>query len=269
MKAIFCFELFDFLPVRLIDVVDIILVAILIYQLYKLVRGTVAIRIFFGILAIYLVWQLVKALKMALLSQILGQFIGVGVIALIIVFQQEIRRFLLMIGTTGVLGKIGDKQFLRNVRKGARSSKVFNIDAIMDAARDMAKTKTGALIVLVRSNDLNLYNNLGEQIDAQLSSNMVKTIFFKNNPMHDGAIIVSNNNKIISAKCVLPVSDTTDIPDNLGLRHRAGIGITERSAAMALIVSEESGKLALAHNGKIDLGIHEDEIRDRIEQFMS
>lgn len=266
---IFCFDIFGFLPVRLVDVIDIVLVAILIYQLYKLVRGTVAIRIFFGILAIYLIWQLVKALKMTLLSQILGQFIGVGVIALIVVFQQEIRRFLLIIGNTGVLGRIGKRDFFKSMRRNAKLAKVFRTSVVLEAVKKMADTKTGALMVLVRSNDLNMYSNLGEQINAELTSNLIRAIFFKNNPMHDGAIIISSNNKIIAAKCVLPVSENTDIPDNLGLRHRAAMGITERSAALAVVVSEESGKLAVCQSGKIYVDVTLDKIRQEIDDFMN
>jgi diadenylate cyclase len=240
-----------FILLRWLDVVDIIIVAILLYQLYHLVRGTTAINIFFGILVFYLLWLVVKALNMQLLSTILGQFIGVGVIALIIVFQQELRRFLLMVGSRGIFNRENFSTF-SGFRTNAYAG--LNYETVVSACQRMALQHTGALIVLTRKSDLKYYVNTGERIDAEVTGSILESIFFKNNPLHDGAAIITDN-RVKAAKCVLPLTENTVFPFQLGLRHRAAVGITELSDAIAIIVSEQSGEIAIARNGAIKTNI--------------
>lgn len=236
---------------------DIILVAILIYQLYNLVKGTVAIRIFLGILTIYLLWKLVEAFKMEMLGEILGQFISLGVIALLIVFQQELRRFLLMIGNTDFLSS-GKKGGLFKFLSGQEDVEETALQPIIDACSSMSKSKTGALIVLARRSDPEVFSTGGDDLDMKLSAIALKSIFFKNSPLHDGAAIIKDN-RIKAARCILPISEREDIPVNYGLRHRSAMGITEHTDAIAVVVSEETGEISLVFNGKItaNLNVHE------------
>lgn len=240
----------DFISIRWLDIVDILLVALLIFQLYKIIKGTVAIRIFAGIFAIYLFWKVVEALKMELLTEILGQFIGVGVIALIIVFQQELRRFLLLIGTPDFLRENKTaRRLLGWIRKNEEELSV-NIAPIDRAVKSMAKTKTGALIVIERNSNLDFLINSEHELDAKLSQDLLENIFFKNSPLHDGAVIIRKN-RIKSARAVLPVSENPDIPAKFGMRHRAALGITEDTDSVAIIVSEQTGDINLATEGKL------------------
>jgi uncharacterized protein (TIGR00159 family) len=240
-----------FITLRWLDVVDIVVVAFLLYHLYNLVRGTTAINIFFGILLFYLLWLLVKAMDMQLLATILGQFIGVGVIALIIVFQQELRRFLLMVGSRGIFNR---ENFRGLSQFNTTSYSNLNYTAVVDACQRMALQKCGALIVLTRRSDLKYYTNTGERLDSEITSSILESIFFKNNPLHDGAVIISDN-RIKAAKCVLPVTENTVFPFQLGLRHRAAVGITEHSDAIAIAVSEQSGEISIARNGALKTNI--------------
>lgn len=238
-----------FITLKILDVVDIVLVALLLYQIYMLIRGTVAINIFVGVFALYLFWLIVKALNMELLSTILDKVIGLGVIALLIVFQQEIRRFLLY---------FGNRYFSRynfSIERlffPGRADKEggLNPEAIVKAARNMSETKTGALIVLARRSELEVYAETGDLIDADISSRLLENIFFKNSPLHDGAVIIANN-KIHAARCVLPVTDRMDLPAHYGMRHRAAIGITEHTDAVVVVVSEETGKISFIIDGAV------------------
>jgi len=250
----------DFIDIRFLDILDIFLVSILIFQLYKLVRGTVAIRIFIGILAIYMIWKLVGFFKMALLTEILGQFIGVGVIALIIVFQQELRKFLLLIGTT----RFWSDKSKRN-RWGWNAKKaVLDTDAIVKACWTMGSTKTGALIVISENPDPALMNS-GDAFDSNLSVRIIENIFFKNSPMHDGAVIISNN-RILAARCVLPVTESEDFPSHLGMRHRSAAGVSETTDSIAIVVSEQTGHIPYCKDGHIFLDVDETELKTVLEK---
>lgn len=255
-----------FINVRVLDVIDIVLVAFLLYQIYMLIRGTVAINIFMGIFVLYIIWLVVRALNMELLSSILGQIIGVGVIALIIVFQQEIRRFLLLIGTR----YLSHRSFSIENLFFPRSKRVevpVNIDAVVRASRNMADAKTGALIVITRKSDLLVYAETGDILNAETSSRLIENIFFKNSPLHDGAMILKNE-KIFAARCVLPVSEKTNLPASYGLRHRAAIGITELTDAIVVVVSEETGKISLVNGGSIKYGISPIELKGLLEKSL-
>ena len=236
----------EFLEIGLIELIDIALVAVLIYQLYKLVRGTVAINIFIGLAAIYLLWKIVDAFNFQLLSEILGQFIGVGVIILVIVFQQELRKFLMFIGKGKLIKNKGIFKFNFKVEHENN----LNTSAIAKACEDMAKTKTGSIMVITQMDDLAVFAETGVAMNAEISVPMIESIFYKNSPLHDGAVIIRDN-KIISARCVLPVSNSDDFPENLGMRHRAAVGITEESDAVTVIVSEETGGISYVKDGEL------------------
>lgn len=237
-----------FIELRFFDVIDILLVASLLYGLYYLLRGTVAINIFLGIVAVFMVWKLVTALQMELLGDILGAFISVGFIALIIIFQPEIRQFLLALGTTGFLKRFQQRIQLPFFKTSDEA--IIEFDIITKTCVSMARKNIGALIVITRQNGLYQASQTGVLIDAEISQALIENIFFKNTPLHDGAMIISQN-RIKAAGCILPVTKKLNLPDRPGLRHRAGLGITEQSDALAIIVSEETGKISLASYGKI------------------
>jgi diadenylate cyclase len=252
-----------FITIRFLDILDIIIVAFLMYQLFMLVRGTVALNIIIGIIAIYFFWGIVKILKMEMLSSILGQVIGVGVIALIIVFQQEIRRFLVLIGTRYIrrnrmkLGKMLLMDF--EIRPKVR------LKSILKAVINLSVSKTGALIVLKRGSNLHMYAQSSDIVDANTSSRIIISIFNKHSPLHDGAIIIDGE-KIFAARVVLPITDNPEVPPEYGLRHKAAIGITELTDCIVIVVSEETGQISIAENGEIILGISPKELAQQLER---
>ena len=247
----------NFIEFEIFDAIEITIVGVLIYQLYRLVKGTAAINIFIGILLFYMLFKLVETLEMKMLEDILGPFIGVGVLALVIVFQPELRRFLLLIGTTGIFRRgYTRNKFAFWQRKDERT--ILDVASLCKALANMSKSKTGALIIISGETDLKLYSSAIDLIDAKLTSRMIESIFFKNSPLHDGAVIIEDN-KLIAARAVLPVSKKEDLPAKLGMRHRAALGISEVSDAIALIVSEQTGEISFARKGKLrqDIGIEE------------
>jgi len=255
-----------FLDVRLLDIIDILLVAFLIYKLYDLIKGGVAMNIVIGLISIYFIWWLcVNVLEMQLIGAVLGQFIGVGVIALIIVFQQEVRRFLIMLGTNSFLANSRFAQKLRNWSIQTGKEIQTEIAPIVKACTNMAKTKTGALIVISRNTDLKFFASTGDLMEAEVSKRLIESIFFKNSPMHDGAIIISGN-RIKAARCVLPVTDNPDIPAQYGMRHRAGLGVSEQTDAIAIIVSEETGRISVAIDGVLTSDIGSEELQALLER---
>ena len=245
---------FGFLDITLVDIIDIFVVALIMFQVYRLTRGTNALRIVVGILIIYLLWIVTRVLNMELLSMILGQIIGVGVIALIIVFQQEIRRFLILLGTQYTNRRVSF--MARLFRPRGRKVKVVGqewIDTVVGACADMAKTKTGALIVIARKVDLLPFIEQGERIDALISASLIKNIFFKNSPLHDGAMVIADD-RIAAARCVLP-STEREVPMEFGMRHRAALGASEITDALVIVVSEERGTISIARKGHISRDI--------------
>ncbi|MDT0293257.1 diadenylate cyclase CdaA [Mesonia ostreae] len=244
-------ETFNFLDLRILDVIDILLVAILLYYIYKLVKGSAAINIFIGIVIVYLAWKFTQVLQMEMLSSILGQFIGAGMFALIVVFQQEIRKFLLMVGSTNFGSKrrlIKHLRFLRDDDKEVTT----DISAIIRACESMGKTNTGALIVIGRSTKLEFIKNSGDTMDIELNQPILESIFFKNSTLHDGALVIEEN-RITATRVILPVSNDRTIPLRFGLRHRAAVGITEKTDALALVVSEETGQTSYIKNGSFEM----------------
>jgi diadenylate cyclase len=245
---------FSFLKFTPLNVLDIILVAFIIYQLYNLVRGTIAANIFIGLAIIYLLYFIVNALQMQLLTAILKKFVDVGIIAIIIVFQQEIRRFLLLVGKNASLqrNKAWWQYFFGKAE--AEKNNYARIKPIIDACKSLKQTRTGALIVFAKYYDEQFYQNSCELMDAKISKRLLESIFQKTSPLHDGAVVISEN-KIKSASCILPLTDKTDLPPQFGLRHRAGIGVTEANEATAIIVSEETGEISYAKQGRVKMNI--------------
>jgi diadenylate cyclase len=241
-----------FIQIRLLDIVDIILVAFLLFYIFRLIKGTGAINIVLGILSVYVIWFIVRTFEMELLTEILGQFISVGVLALIIVFQPEIRKFLQIIGKRSIINNGPQSAWKKFWQIDSDIS--LNYSTVVKACEAMSENKTGALIIITKENNLNYYLNTGESIEAKISEQLIQNIFFKNSPLHDGAIII-NENKIMAARCVLPVSENTDLPASLGLRHRAALGITEQSDAIAIVVSEQTGKISFFKNAEIKRNI--------------
>jgi len=251
--------------IRLLDVIDILLVALLLYALYNLLKGTAAINIFFGIVAFFLVWKVVKILEMELLTEILGAFISVGFIALIVVFQPEIRKFLLLLGTPG-FRTLKRKRFM--FWRIHLSDFYLDTDTIVQACHNMALSKTGAILVIALKNELQEYVRTGELIEARISEQLIENIFFKNSPLHDGAVIVVNN-KLKAARCILPVSKNQNIPIQLGLRHRSAVGITERSDSIAIVVSEQTGRISYCKNGVLTTRVEPAQLKNFLDKELN
>lgn len=266
LKKMYSFAI-GFLEVTWVDILDIALVAFLLYQLYRLVRGSVAVTIFLGFLSIYFSYLLVKAVGMKLLTQILGQFMGVGVIAVLILFQQEIRKFLLLIGRTTVFNN--DNFFWGfSWRKDLTLQHRLDVTAVIDAVKSFTGTGTGALIVFTQRADLKFFVDSGDLIDGLVSKRLLISIFNKSSPLHDGAVII-NHNRIRAARCILPVSERQDIPASYGLRHRAAIGLTEGADALVVVVSEETGQVSLVKDGNLVNNLSLQELRTHLNQYLS
>ncbi len=250
-----------FLDIQIWDVLDIILVGILIYQLYQLLRGSLAFTIFIGLLLVYLVSFVVSELNMNMLASILGKFLEAGIILLVIVFQQEIRRFLFYIGKGSGIGK---QNFWQRLFKRERKSNQNNVqlkEELIRAINNMAASKTGCLLVFVDPSEKAFFTDTGVPIDGDISSKLVESIFSKTSPLHDGAVVITEN-RIVSAGCVLPVSENPDLPARVGMRHRAAAGASEQLDADVIIVSEETGKISHAKKGKLRVNITQNQLAE-------
>ena len=256
-------DIFNF---KFIDYVDVFLVALLLYYVYKLIKGTVAINIFIGIIIIHLAWKLTDFLEMELLTSIFGGFIKVGIIALIVVFQPEIRKFLLMIGSTNFSRR---RKFLKQLKfLKTETSDETDVDAVISACNKMSISKTGALIVFERNNNLDFLSSSGDEMNIKVTQPIIESIFFKNSPLHDGAIIISNN--IVKAtRVILPVNNEKNIPKRFGLRHRAAIGVTEKTDALAIAVSEETGNISYFKDGEFIVFENTNELNQMIKKDLA
>ena len=245
-----------FINIGLFDILDILIVAFILYQLYRLVKGTAAVNILAGIFTIYLAWLLMKAFNMRLITSILGQFMSVGVIALLIVFQQEVRRFLLLLGSRYNL------QNLFNLNRFFAKPSIGNevVDAIVASCVNFSASKTGALMVFQLNTELYNYAQTGVMLRAKVSSELIENIFWKNTPLHDGAVIIKDD-KILAARCIMPVSDRQDIPGSMGLRHRAALGISSVSDAYVVVVSEETGNITFFKDGNYKVRVSPEELK--------
>lgn len=242
----------DFIQLTIIDLFDIIAIAVIMYYVYKITRGTQAPSILSGVIVIYILWIVVRALNMEMLSAILGHIIGVGVVALIVVFQPEIRRFLQMVGKKS---KERRSTFLNRLFdfKENKEGELDYIPTLVTAAVEMSNNKTGALIVIQEAMELGLIAESGIVVDATISSSLLQNIFFKNSPLHDGAVLIKDS-RIWAAKCILPTTES-DVPVSFGMRHRAALGMSEETDAVVLVVSEETGAISLASGGQIKCGV--------------
>ncbi|GAA4827800.1 diadenylate cyclase CdaA [Algivirga pacifica] len=249
----------------MVDIIDILMVSILLFNLYKLIRGSVALKIFLGILSLYLVYQVVKATEMELLSALLGQFMEVGVMAAIILFQPEIRKFLMLVGNSTDFKNF---PLLRLFRSRKDKDTELDISPIVEAMKEMGASATGALMVISKDDALSYYADTGDHLDAKISKRILLSIFFKNSPLHDGAVLIYKN-RITAARCILPVTENQNIPATMGLRHRAGIGMTEVTNTAVLVVSEETGQMSYIRGGRIFHNLSTLEIRQKLKEYFA
>ena len=257
---------FKFWDFGVIDFIDVFLVAILLYYVYRLVKGTVAINIFIGIIIIYIIWKVTDLLKMSMLHNIFDGFMKVGIIALIVVFQPEIRKFLLMVGSTNLAGQ---RKFFSKLKfLKTENNTETDISAIVSACEKMSSSNTGALIVLERNNNLDFLTVTGDKMNITVTQPIIESIFFKNSPLHDGAIIIANNN-VKATRVILPVNNEKNIPQRFGLRHRAAIGITEKTDALAIVVSEETGQISYVVNGEFVMFKDTDDLLQHIAKDLT
>ncbi|MCG8340670.1 MAG: diadenylate cyclase CdaA [Cytophagales bacterium] len=254
-----------FLNISLVDIVDILFVTFLLYQLYKLVEGSVAIWVFLGFLLLYLIYFGVSVSGMELATAILGQFMEVGVLAAIILFQQEIRKFLFLMGRTTSLNK---NQLFKRLPWPRRTHQLaMDITPIVEAAKALGGSNTGALIVFSEGTKLKFYAESGDLIDTIISKRLLMAIFNKQSPLHDGAVIIYGG-RIVAARCILPVTERQNLPPHFGLRHRAAIGMTEVTDTLVLVVSEETGQMSIARNGTVKSNLSVQEIRTAINDYL-
>ena len=252
----------NFLHFGWIDAADVLLVTVLLYQLYKLLRGSVALNVALGLVSFYLLYLVVKATGMELLTKILGQFMSVGVLASIILFQQEIRRFLLSVGKATALERVRGWKWGRPAPDSP-----LPVGPFVEAAKSLSAKYTGALICFAQASDLSAFAESGDRLDAEISKRLLLSIFNKTSPLHDGAVIVTNG-RIQAARCILPVSENPDVPASLGLRHRAAIGLSEITDAVVLVVSEETGAMSLVYQGEVYRNLSTAELRARLNEWL-
>ena len=255
-----------FLEIGWVDIIDIFLFAILLYQVYKLMKGSVAIKVFLGFLVLYLIYLMVKAAEMELISKVLGQFMGVGVLAAIILFQQEIRKFLLLLGRTSIFNEGNLLDNFKSIWSSGGSYQKADVTPLIEAAKTLGGTNTGALIVISKNSELKFFAESGDRMDAVISKRLLMAIFNKYSPLHDGAVIIYNN-KIVAARCILPVTER-EVPAQFGLRHRAGIGMSENTDALVVAVSEETGQISTMRNGAIFHNLSTQELRKAINEYL-
>jgi diadenylate cyclase len=248
--------------IRFLDVLDILLVAFILYELYNLLKGSVSINMLFAIVAMFFIWRITDALGMELLREILGAFFSVGIIALFIIFQPELRQFLLTLGKTDFIQNKRRRRFLF-WHFSEVSPYIVDVDKIVHACQKMSNIKQGALIILTRQHELKVIKDTGQYLNAEISVELLENIFFPNSPLHDGAVVISGN-RIEAARCILPVSKTPH-QANIGLRHRAAMGVTEQSDAIAIVVSEQTGRISYAEGGHLKTNVQPSVLKDYLE----
>lgn len=251
--------------VHLIDIIDVVLVAALVFYIYRMVKGSNVMLIFWALIILLIAWRAADLLGMRLLGALLSAVASVGLLALIVIFQPEIRRFLLFLGTKTQIDESWFKRF-QFWKHNIQNKQTINYEAYINACMHMSQSKTGALIVFKRKNEVDDLINTGERIDALASSALLEALFFKNSPLHDGAVI-AHGSTILAARCILPVTSRLDIDPNLGLRHRSAIGVTEQLDVLSVIVSEETGAISYAIDGEIHHDITPVELRQALERY--
>lgn len=254
---------FDFIDFRVVDVLDILIVAILLFELYKLTKGTAAVKLFWVLALFFVLWKVVAYFHFTMLSDLAGEIFNVGVLAIIILFQPEIRKFLLYIGDGRIVHYFSDR-FVKQTKPNAYSEE---IEAVKKACRHMSANKTGALIIFAKKTPLDDYLSTGEEIDAKPSADLLENIFYKNSPLHDGAVIIKDH-RIAAARCILPVSKNRNLPQEVGLRHRSALGSTEFTDAIAVVVSEQTGNISLCKNGVMTRDLTSSSLRQLLEESL-
>jgi uncharacterized protein (TIGR00159 family) len=259
--------IFGFLKFSPADAIDILMVAVIIYICFQWIRGSAAMNVFIAVVMLFVLRVLVAALNMKLMSAIIGTFLDVGVIALIVIFQPEVRHFLMRFGARYTSS--GKGRSLLNKLLGIEDKKMGNeaVNEICEACRQMSSDKTGALMVIPRRDSLEYIAQTGDLVDAKISRRLIMNIFFKNSPLHDGAVLVKGN-QVVAARCILPVSSNNSIDPNLGLRHRSAIGVTEQLDVISVIVSEETGAISYAVGGQIHHDVTPVQLRHYLESAL-
>lgn len=256
----------DMLQFGIKDIVDILIVGMLLYYLYRLMKRSGTLSLFYGVLAFIVIWVVASEIfDMRLTGTILDKFMSIGLIVLVILFQEQIKRFLIDIGSRSRLGQI--RRLLRHGRHGEDKNHGL-VMAVVYACMNMSRSKTGALIVFQRKMPLTDYERTGDEIDAQVNARLIENIFFKNSPLHDGAMIIGED-RIKSVGCILPVSHDMDIPKNLGLRHRAALGMSQATDAVCVIVSEETGNISVARDGEITVKVGTTDLEHMLSGVLS
>ena len=254
----------DFIDFRIVDILDILIVAVLLFELYKLTKGTAAVKIFWMLALIYVIWKVVAYFHFTMLSDLMGELVSVGVLAVIILFQPEIRKFLLYIGDGRLMRFFSD----RFAKQSKKTDYAKEIEAVKSACRHMSASKTGALIIFARQTPLNEFLNTGEIIDAKPSAELLENIFFKNSPLHDGAVIIKDH-RITAARCILPVSKNRNLPQEVGLRHRSALGATEFTDAVAVVVSEQTGNISICYNGEMTRNLTSSSLQQMLTEILT
>ena len=237
-------EIFGFLSLSAIDILDILMVAVILYVLFRWIRGSSAMNIFILLLIVRVI---VGSLNMKLMTSLMNTLFDVGLLALIIIFQPEIRHFLIRVGGSSSWWR---KMIGRLVEGRGANVAEKTVEEIAEACRVMGEQKTGALIVIPGQDSLQYIVETGDRLDAMVSRRLILNLFFKNSPLHDGAMIVRGD-RIVAARCTLPITSRTDIPASFGMRHKAAIGITEESDATVVVVSEETGHISYVKEGRL------------------
>jgi uncharacterized protein (TIGR00159 family) len=251
-----------------IEILDLVIVFLLVFQLFRALRGSIAFNIFIGTLVIYILWLVVNKLHMPFMSEILDRLVSIGLIGLIVVFQPEIRKFLITLGRRSPLGKNGfvSRLFQSNsLNKYIVEEEV--IQEISEALDCLQDKKLGAILVIARSDRFEFDTNTGKMINGIVSSKLIESIFSKSSPLHDGAVLIDKDN-LIAAGVVLPISDNSDLPSNIGLRHRAGVGASEHSDVLVVILSEETGKFSVTKSGHLYQDVRLEDIKKEMYDAM-
>ncbi len=248
-----------FITVKLFDIIDIFIVSLILFELYEVFKRNFSTKLLWAILVLFLTWSIVEWLNLKLFKAILDKFVEIGALVFVVLFAPEIRRFLLSFGNSSILGAF------RMIDKGKNE---FNYNEFIEALFELAAEKTGAIVVLAGTNDLRKYEKTGEYINSTISKRLLHTIFFKNSPLHDGALIVKNN-QIIAARCVLPISENPKLPLELGMRHISAVGMTEVSDSLAIVVSEQTGVVSYAKEGKLVRNLTKTALLEVLKKFMN
>ncbi|MEN0016078.1 MAG: diadenylate cyclase CdaA [Bacteroidota bacterium] len=253
------------LPVRFIHLLDLLLVGLLVYQVYRLIKDTLAFRICLGGLLLYALYRIAKATQMPLLTYLLGHLMHVSTLAILILFQYEIRKFLSLLSTPFTKGSKAWPRYYPWTRKRDESTS-YTITAIIEAAKALGRTNTGALIVLSKHADLKFYIESGEALSSVVSKRLLLAILHNKSPLHDGAVIIYQG-KIVAARCILPVTEQQSLSARFGIRHRAAIGMSEVTDTLVLVVSEETGEISVARKGMLENNLSAQELRTAINQY--